>query len=404
MKNFTDLLERYPINGTFELTARCNLKCKMCLIRIDRDRMEELGGRERTANEWIQLARQVHEAGTIGLLLTGGEPMLRPDFITIYKEVAKMGFLLTLYTNATLVTPEIMKVLKEYPPHMIGITIYGASPETYENVTGNANAYERMLEGVEQLRKLPSKLILRTTLIKDNIKDLDKISRWACSFGKNVDFNVSRIVTKPVRGGISDVESCRLTPEQNVAMLKERNMDFIVKPFHRYLKEHPEIKMNQRMISQNTYRKDKNFLSDTPFVNRKSEELGDKKNEHSTNKPTLYGCDAGINSYTITWDGKLIGCQLLGDCWTYPLETGFLKAWDEFPEHVFMPPLPAKCMECNVTCNACPATRLAETGLLNGHPAYICKEGILAKEMEEELIDNIKEKIERKKENYYETL
>jgi radical SAM protein with 4Fe4S-binding SPASM domain len=181
-------------------------------------------------------------------------------------------------------------------------------------------------------------------------------------------------------------------------------MDFIVKPFHRYLKEHPEIKMNQRMISQNTYRKDKNFLSDIPFVSRKSEEQGDKKNENSTHKPTLYGCDAGINSYTITWDGKLIGCQLLGDCWTYPLETGFLKAWDEFPEHVFMPPLPAKCMECKVTCNACPATRLAETGLLNGHPAYICKEGKLAKEMEEELIDNIKEKIERKKEKYYETL
>lgn len=366
-------LERLPLNGTFELTARCNLKCRMCLIRIDSKRMAELGGRERTAKEWIHMAQEVLEAGTISLLLTGGEPMLRPDFIDIYREIAQMGFILTLYTNATLVTKEIMEVLREYPPHEIGITVYGASPETYEKVTGNVNAYDRMLEGVEQLRQLPSKLTIRTTLIKDNVEDLDKITKWALEFGRNVIFSVSRIVTKPVRGGIADVESCRLTPEQNVAMLKKRNIDFIIRPFTEFVKEHPITVADNRRANQNSKREEQNF------------------NQENEKKPTLYGCNAGMNSYTITWDGKLIGCQLLGDCWTYPFEEEFQLAWDDFPKCVKLPPMTEQCAGCDVTCSACPATRLAETGSLGGLPDYLCRESKLVSEMNETLIDKIKQ-------------
>ena len=153
-----DKIQRYPLSGTFEITARCNLSCEMCYVRIDHKRMKELGGKERTTEEWIDMARQARDAGTISLLLTGGEPMLRPDFCEIYEEIAKMGFILTLYTNATMITPEIMKVLKKYPPHIIGITIYGASEDTYRRVCGNGEAYNRMLDGVQQLLKLSSNI------------------------------------------------------------------------------------------------------------------------------------------------------------------------------------------------------------------------------------------------------
>jgi MoaA/NifB/PqqE/SkfB family radical SAM enzyme len=329
--------------------------------------MAELGGRERTADEWIHMAGELLDAGTIGLLLTGGEPMLRPDFIKIYREIAQMGFMLTLYTNATLITYEIFEVLKEYPPHSIGVTVYGASPETYEKVTGNANAYYRMLEGVELLRKLPSRLTIRTTLIKDNVEDLDKITEWAFGLGSEVQFNVSRIVTKPVRGGIADVEACRLTPEQNVAMLNKRSKDLIITPFQKFIKENPQIIRNNRRTDRDA----------------EPEERYEDKKEHKSQEKrlTLYGCEAGMSSFTITWDGKLIGCQLLGDCWTYPFEEGFKKAWEDFPEKVVIPPVPEQCMSCRIPCNSCPATRLAETGSMCGFPEYLCREGKLAKDM-----------------------
>lgn len=102
---------RHPLNGTFELTGRCNLSCKMCLVRVDRKRMAELNLRERTGEEWIDMARQAAAAGTLSLLLTGGEPMLRPDFAEIYSAISNMGFLVTLYTNATMVTSSVMDIL-----------------------------------------------------------------------------------------------------------------------------------------------------------------------------------------------------------------------------------------------------------------------------------------------------
>ena len=107
--------EPYPLNGTFELTGRCNLSCKMCLVRIGQQQICESGMRERTAGEWIDMAEQVRDAGTFSLLLTGGEVMLRPDFCEIYEAISKMGFILTVYTNATMVTDEIMGMFKKHP-------------------------------------------------------------------------------------------------------------------------------------------------------------------------------------------------------------------------------------------------------------------------------------------------
>ena len=364
---------RTPLNGTFELTARCNLSCKMCLIRIDCEKMKELGGRERTTNEWIHIAHEVWEAGTLGLLLTGGEPMLRPDFTKIYKTVAGMGFIITLYTNATLITQEIMEVLKEYPPHRIGITVYGASPETYEKVTGNSSAYDKMRNGVEQLKQLPSKLTIRSTIIKDNLKDLEAISAWAFGLGPEVEFNISRIVTKPVRGGIADVESCRLTPEQNVLMLQKRNRECITNPFFQLVKDKPDILKEQAII-------------DILF---NPGEKSIEKQSVPKEKATIYGCEAGINSYTITWDGKLIGCQMLGDCWTEPFDRSFMTAWKEFPSKVKLPHIPEICRDCATACSVCPATRLSETGSLDGWPQYLCREGKLRQEMEDNMIKEL---------------
>lgn len=365
-----DDMERIPLNGTFELTARCNLGCKMCLIRIDNQRMSELGGRERTADEWIDMAGQIMEQGTLELLITGGEPMLRPDFTKIYKAIASMGFLITLYTNATLVTPQIMEALMEYPPHSLGITVYGASSDTYGKVTGKAAAYDQMLRGVEQLLKLPSNIEIRATIIKDNLEDLNQITKWALNLRSNITFRVTRIVTKPVRGGIADVKACRLTPEQNAAMIKSIADTYFMEPFHKLVKEKPDLNFDE-MINQ---------------ARQKPEEK----------QRTLYGCSAGMNSYAITWDGRLIGCQMLGDCSTDPFDQGFQYAWDEFPEKVELMPVPRECENCNIPCNSCPATRLSETGSTGGMSEYLCREGKLAYELDEELTADIQQTMKEK--------
>ncbi len=354
---------RIPVDGTFELTVRCNLHCKMCLFRHDDSENSEIRAAELSADQWIDLARQAAEAGTFSLLLTGGEPMLRPDFCEIYEGIYKQGFILTLYTNATLVTPEIMEVLHRCPPNKIGVTIYGASPETYEKVCGDAKAYERMIHGVKELQTLPSILDFRTTVIKDNCEDLDGIDELLRdTFQVDNRLTQTRIVTSAVRGACADVPACRLEPEDNVHMAFRRGINLI-----------------------------KKYVGDEYSEENLHFEYVHDEEQKSQQRISLFGCDAGMRSYTISWDGKLLGCQMLGLFYTDVINQPFMKAWEEYPGKVKLPEIHADCKVCKMAsiCNCCPASRYAETGDLGGKPEYVCRDtAIIYKSLSRRNIEN----------------
>lgn len=350
--------DRNPISGTFELTIRCNLHCKMCLFRHDDSENAELMTKELTAEQWIDMGRQVSEAGTLGLLITGGEPMLRQDFPEIWVGLAKQGFILTLYTNATLVTDKVMEVLTQYPPHRIGITFYGASPETYEKVTGNANAFDLALEGARRLMTLPSQKIFRMTIIQDNASDADRIEDLVHKeFGQEHLVTASARIHQSVRGGCADASSCRLTPQENVRMVFRKNI--------------AEIKR----IVGDAY--DEKYLSIC---------MTETGNDEAANKSfTLFGCKAGMDSYTITYSGELLGCQLLGMFATNAIKNSFKEAWEAYPYTVKLPKKNKKCLSCEDRkyCESCYASRYAETGDLEGISTYSCEEAKIIKHLVE---------------------
>lgn len=277
-----DMPKRIPLNGTFELTIRCNLKCRMCLFRHHEQEYSSLKAKELSTEEWIALGKQVADAGTLHLLITGGEPMLRPDFCEIWKGLYKLGFVLQLYTNATLITPRIIETLKQYPPHQIGVTIYGASAQTYEKVCGNGKAFEKMLEGVKQLKTLPSVIEYRTTIIKDNKEDLSEMEKMVSQvFGSKQTLKQTKMVLMPVRGGCAQVEKCRLSPKENVYLFFRRSIE----------------KMRE-LVGQDKFK-----IENVKFS------IKDKKEEkQEKGKITLFGCNAGMNSYTVSYDGQLLGC------------------------------------------------------------------------------------------------
>lgn len=350
------LPQRFPVNGTFELTVRCNLHCQMCLFRHDDSENAEIKKHELTAQEWIKMAKEVAKEGTMTLLITGGEPLLRPDFCEIWEGIYQQGFLLTLYTNATLVTPKIMETLKKYPPHTIGVTIYGASANTYEKVCKDALAFEKAINGMHQLSTLPSKMEFRTTIIKDNFDDADAIEKLVHDeFGKDKHLTQTRTVNKAVRGACADVESCRLEPIDNVRLAYRRKINII--------KEH---------IGEDY--KEENVVLEY------KEPTGEKRYAPEF---TLFGCNTGMSSYTITWDGKLLACQMLGAFETEALKLGFKKAWEDYPKVVKIPPLNDKCVKCIdlKICNSCYASRYAETGDVGGCPEYACKDTAIISEL-----------------------
>ncbi len=342
---------RTPVEGTFELTVRCNLHCGMCLFRHADSENETLRKKELTASQWTDMGRQATEAGTLHLLITGGEPMIRSDFCEIWESLYGMGFLMQLYTNATLVTPQIMETLTKCPPHQIGITIYGASEEIYEKVCGSRKAFNRMKEGVKQLQKLPSIMDFRTTIIRDNYADIENMERMVREeFHSDHILTQTQMVMKAVRGGCADVAGCRLSPKQNVELYFRRNMN----------------KMRDLVGAERFDPECVRFRIDPDAAEKKSEK----------SKVTLFGCHAGMSAYTITYEGKLLGCQIFGQFCTDALADGFQKAWAQYPCIVErITDIDPKCQECPdaYACWSCPASRYAETGDLSGWSDYVCQ-------------------------------
>ena len=82
-KAFADAI---PISGTFEMTPRCNFNCRMRYVHIKDDQIPQYG-KELTASQWLSIASQAKEAGTVWLCITGGEPLMHPEFETIYREL-----------------------------------------------------------------------------------------------------------------------------------------------------------------------------------------------------------------------------------------------------------------------------------------------------------------------------
>ena len=93
---------RLPISGTFELSPVCNFSCRMCYVRKTPKEVSESPRPILTLEQWLAIAREARDAGVLYLLLTGGEPLLWPDFWTLYEELIRMGFLVSINTNGSL--------------------------------------------------------------------------------------------------------------------------------------------------------------------------------------------------------------------------------------------------------------------------------------------------------------
>ena len=106
---------RVPIDVSVEVTRRCPLACSHCYNNLPLADPEARSS-ELTTQEHCRILDQLADAGCLWLLFTGGEIFARPDFLEIYRHAKRAGFLITLFTNGTLLTPRIADALTEWRP------------------------------------------------------------------------------------------------------------------------------------------------------------------------------------------------------------------------------------------------------------------------------------------------
>ena len=123
--------QKIPLSGIFELTPLCNMNCRMCYVRMNREEQEKIAPLG-TVEQWLEVGKEARDSGMLYLLLTGGEPFLRKDFREIYQGLYDQGIIIEINSNGTLIDEQTVAWLKEVPPQRINITLYGASDVTYE--------------------------------------------------------------------------------------------------------------------------------------------------------------------------------------------------------------------------------------------------------------------------------
>ena len=132
-----------------ELTERCNNACIHCYINLP-EHDAQAKARELTTEEWQDILRQAADLGALSVRITGGEPLLREDFIELYLFARRLGLKVLLFTNARLITPGLADLFAHIPPlRKIEVTVYGMHPETYDAVTCTPGSYAQFRRGVE---------------------------------------------------------------------------------------------------------------------------------------------------------------------------------------------------------------------------------------------------------------
>ncbi len=328
---------RLPTNATIELTHRCPLRCVHCYNNLPLGD-GQAAARELTTAEHLRLLGQIAEAGSLWVLLTGGEILARKDFPEVYLEAKRAGLLVILFTNGVLVTETVADLLARYRPFFVEVTLYGASPATYERVTRVPGSFARCMRGIRLLLERGVRVRLKTMLLSLNRHERELMRRLAeeelgCAF--KVDAMLS-----PRLDGTRGPLEFQLSAEDVVAV---------------------DTEDPQRVAEW------RRFLARCGGV----QEAGDAH----------YPCSAGKTSFVIDPYGGLRPCSLsIGrafDARTF----GFRAGWEEW-----MPQLVTaraaghtKCAGCSLRplCGACPA----QAALFHGDEAepvdFFCRVGHL---------------------------
>jgi radical SAM protein with 4Fe4S-binding SPASM domain len=325
---------RVPSEVSIEVTHRCPLECQHCYNNLP---MSDHNARQQelTFEEHVRLLDELVELGCLWILYTGGEIFARKDFLQIYGEAKKRGFLITLFTNGTMITPQIADYLAEYRPFAIEITLYGATKETYETLTQIPGSFDRCMRGIHLLLERSLPLALKTVPTTVNFHEVYKMKQFAEELGLKFKFDP---LVNPRTDCSQSPLAVRLTPEQAVAL------DF------------------QDPVRMGEYRK---LVED------------ERERAHIPLPDKRYTCGGGHNGCAVDPKGRLTIC-VLSHRDGYEIRNGsFTQGWEGRLKDIREIPTTRRtiCTDCQIRslCSMCPANGELETGDPESPVEFLCQ-------------------------------
>jgi MoaA/NifB/PqqE/SkfB family radical SAM enzyme len=166
---------RLPLEGSIDLTYRCNNTCRHCWINLPANSPEK-----EDELTFDQITRIVDEARAMGCrrwAISGGEPMLRADFPEIFDYITRKSVSYSLNTNGTLINPQIACLMKRKGSKMVAL--YGATAEVHDHITRTPGSFDATLRGFAYLKEAGAGFIVQLIPMKDNYFQLKEMIRVA---------------------------------------------------------------------------------------------------------------------------------------------------------------------------------------------------------------------------------
>lgn len=326
-----------PIRATLELTPLCNMNCEMCYIRHSAEEVRAQGG-IRELNDWESLIPELKDLGVLFVSLIGGEPFLVPYLKELYRSLYKAGFYISLTTNGTLLADGLPDWITSQKPRYVVLSLYGASDETYEKVTGNPKGFTQAMQGLEHLRNAGIPVKLNYMVTPDNRQDLEEV--LAISSTYQAPLLATAYCFPPIR-------KC-----EGHAIHRLSAKDCAYEEMRILKLQHPE-----------QYEKQIAYLS--------AEDFQKETQKHTDH----FQCYAGKSTFWINWKGEMVPCGMLRSI-HLPVQQGNLSAnWQMLRQKTAESKTSARCASCEKreVCQVCPAIMEAETGNLNQTPEYMCQ-------------------------------
>lgn len=325
-----------PIDVSIELTGRCNLRCTHCFQTNGR-RYRPL-----TTQEILELGNQLAEMGVFAVFLSGGEPLLNPNWAAIGAHYMSLGLAVGLSTNGTLITQEVARVIKEIELYRaLQISLDGSTPDVHDRVRGEGS-FEKTVRGLDCLADEGIYPNIAVTVMKGNIHDVPNIIEFAVRRGLN---HVHVMSLMPA--GRAKERFTELDPSLDEWIAMEEHLD------NRRKELHGKITVdwgNRRYLPR-----DPRFTED----------------QYTDVDRAYTGCPVGKSKAVIDFGGYVYGCDLLkyeNACAGTVKETPFHAIWTEsevFGQWRKRQPktIRGKCTSCKwlfACVGGCPALSIAE--------------------------------------------
>ncbi|MGA7731371.1 MAG: radical SAM protein [Chloroflexia bacterium] len=175
-----DAEERFiPFSMLIEVTHRCNFDCVHCY----QAHQHKATRQELSTDEWCQVLEQARDLGTFFLTISGGEMLVRRDWFEIAQHARRKGFVLKLYTNGSMITPQIADRMAELDVMGVEVSVYSHTSTVFDEVTQRKGSFARTIQGIRLLSERNIPVTIKTPIMRQNVDSYKELLALAEELG-----------------------------------------------------------------------------------------------------------------------------------------------------------------------------------------------------------------------------